>query len=82
MENQPPFYSRSRLPSVGASTWDCVLYPPRAQNGEYQRHLTWAEVATLQRVDTLEKTQKAFQSIWHDYYDEGPLRVAPTPKGK
>jgi len=52
------------------------------KNGEYQRHLTREEVATLQRGETLEKTHKAFQSIWHDYYDEGPLRVAPTPKGK
>ena len=52
------------------------------KNREYQRHLTRQEVAALRRGETIEKTHKAFQSIWKDYYDEGPLRVAPTPKGK
>jgi hypothetical protein len=52
------------------------------KNREYQRHLTREEVVSLQRGETLEKTHKAFQSIWKDYYDEGPLHVAPTPKGK
>jgi hypothetical protein len=52
------------------------------KNGEYQHHLTRAEVATLARGETVEKTHKAFQSIWKTYYDEGPLRIAPTPKGK
>jgi hypothetical protein len=52
------------------------------KNREYQRHLTREEVASLRRGEQIEKTHKAFQSIWHDYYDEGPLRVLPTSKGK
>jgi hypothetical protein len=52
------------------------------KNGEYRRHLTRAEKAALARGEPVEKTHKAFQSIWRTYYDEGPLRVTPGPDGQ
>lgn len=52
------------------------------KNHEYQRHLTRGEVAALGRGETIEKTHRAFQSIWKTYYDAGPLWVEPTPAGK
>jgi hypothetical protein len=52
------------------------------KNGEYRRHLTRAEKAVLARGEPVEKTHKAFQSIWRTYYDEGPLRVTPGPNGE
>ena len=55
--------------------------PPDYKNGEYRRHLTRAEKATLTAGQPVEKTHKAFQSIWRTYYDEGPLRVTPAANG-
>ena len=52
------------------------------KNGEYRRHLTHAEKATLTAGQPVEKTHKAFQSIWRTYYDEGPLRVTPAANGE
>ncbi|SMB79791.1 hypothetical protein SAMN00120144_4222 [Hymenobacter roseosalivarius DSM 11622] len=52
------------------------------KNGEYRRHLTPAEEAALLRGEVVEKTHKAYQSIWHTYYDQGPLRVARSATGK
>jgi hypothetical protein len=51
------------------------------KNGEYRRHLTRAEKATLTAGQPVEKTHKASQSIWRTYYDEGPLRVTPAANG-
>ena len=55
--------------------------PLEYKNGEYRRHLTPAERATLDAGQPVEKTHKAFQSIWRTYYDEGPLRVTPAANG-
>ncbi|GAB3730739.1 hypothetical protein GCM10027594_12760 [Hymenobacter agri] len=51
------------------------------KNGEYRRHLTRAEKATLAAGQPVEKIHKAYQSIWHTYYDQGPLRITPGPNG-
>jgi hypothetical protein len=52
------------------------------KNGEYRRHLTRPEKAALARGEPVEKTHKAFQSVWRTYYDEGPLRVTPAGGGQ
>ncbi|UOQ70520.1 hypothetical protein [Hymenobacter cellulosilyticus] len=50
---------------------------PNYQDGEFRRHLTASEKAALARGDTVEKVHKAYQDVWHTYYDQGPLRVEP-----
>jgi hypothetical protein len=50
---------------------------PNWKDGEYRRHLTKQEKITLAKGDTVGKIHKAYQTIWRDYYDQGPLRVEP-----
>lgn len=56
--------------------------PTDYKNGEYRRHLTKEEKASLQRGLVVEKTHKAYQTVWRSYYDEGLLRVAPAANGE
>ncbi|MCB2379967.1 hypothetical protein LGH70_20400 [Hymenobacter sp. BT635] len=55
---------------------------PDHEDGKYRRHLTRQERAALQRGEVVEKTHKSYPAILGTYYDEGPLRVLPTPDGK
>ncbi|WP_157547675.1 hypothetical protein [Hymenobacter sp. DG25A] len=56
--------------------------PVDYKNGEYRRHLTKVEKAALQRGEVVEKTHKAYQTVWKSYYDQGPLRIALDRSGK
>lgn len=67
--------------SGGVYLLSCPL-PLDYKNGEYQRHLTCEEVAALERGETIEKTHKAFQSIWKDYYDAGTATRGPSIEGQ
>lgn len=82
MDNWPPIVALTLALTGGVYLLSRPL-PLDYKNREYQRHLTREEVAFLKRGEPIEKTHKAFQSILHDYYDEGPLHVLPThPKGQ
>jgi hypothetical protein len=81
MDNWPIFIAITLVLGGGIYLLSRPL-PLDYKNGEYQRHLTKQEIAALHKGETIEKTHKAYQSIWKDYYDEGPLRVTPVPKGK
>ncbi|RTQ46269.1 hypothetical protein EJV47_22335 [Hymenobacter gummosus] len=56
--------------------------PENYRDGEFRRHLTKAEKATLRQGGIVDKTHKAYQTVWRDYYDQGPLRVNVGPDGK
>lgn len=59
-----------------------IKLPENWQDGEYRRHLTKQEKATLAKGDTVGKIHKAYRTIWRTNYDEGPLRVEPGPGKK
>ncbi|OON70799.1 hypothetical protein [Hymenobacter sp. CRA2] len=56
--------------------------PDNWRDGEYRRHLTKAEKNTLKAGGTVDKVHKAYQTVWRDYYDQGPLRVSMGADGK
>lgn len=51
-------------------------------DGEYRRHLTVDEKASLAKGQSITKIHRAPTDIWKTGYNEGPLRVVPLGNGK